>query len=270
MQEIKRRMDFASLLIREAGGFLLSHMSDGKSVKTKKANDYVTKADSECEQLIVSRIEKDFPSDSIFGEEGDSILGSSGFRWIIDPIDGTVNFMNGFPLFTISIGLERDGVLIGGLVYVPMYDELFHAVKGEGAYLNEEKINVSLEIDAKHTLALCVPPHRQPKMLASYIEQENRVYEVVSDVRSIGSAALSLCYVAAGRCSMYYELNLHLYDIAAGVVILSEAGGEVLLRKSLIEECLDVLASVPQHIDTYIDILDWKSLDGCRSDIYLV
>lgn len=265
MHEIKRRMDFASSLIKETGRFLLSHQEEGKNVKVKKANDYVTKADGECERLLVSGIQKNYPSDSILGEEGGSVQGSTAFRWIIDPIDGTVNFMNGFPLFTISIGLEQSGKVVGGLVYVPMYDELFHAIDGEGSYLNEEEIHVSSEMDAKHTLALCVPPHRQPEMLSAYIEREKKIYEVASDVRSIGSAALSLCYVASGRCSLYYELNLHLYDIAAGIVILKEAGGEVRLKESKLEDCLDVFATVPQHLDIYSDILEWSGSDGCCS-----
>lgn len=227
MSECRTRFDKAFAIIREAGAFLLSHAEKRKSVTVKNTNDYATLADRECEAFLIGSLRKEFPDDSFFGEESGTASGSDGYLWIIDPIDGTVNYMNTFPLYTISVALHHNGEAVFGIVYVPCYDEFFSAIAGEGAYLNGKTIHVTGEGDISHSLALVVPPHRHHELVPSFMEYYNRILFTVSDIRSIGSAALSLCYVAAGRCSIYYEWMLKLYDIAAGVIIVREAGGIV-------------------------------------------
>ena len=191
-------------------------------------NDYVTAADKKCEELIEKNLSIAFPDDSFYGEESGE-KGDSQNCWIIDPIDGTVNFMCDFPDYTISIAFrDEDGIQLG-VVAVPRQKEVFYAVKGEGAFLNGSPIHTSENADLSKTLALLVPPHRRHEYLDEYMAKMRRFYDHISDVRSIGSAALSLCYVASGRCSMYYEIGLHTYDMAAGALIVEEAGGKVTL-----------------------------------------
>ncbi len=236
-REIEVRFEFAKQQILEAGRFLCSHIDERRNVTTKKTNDYVTQADGECEAMLVGALSKRFPEDSFLGEEGGT-RGTDGctFRWIIDPIDGTVNFMHALPLFTISIGLEMKGELVAGLVYVPMPDELFSAMKGKGAFLNGKPIHVTEETNPKKSLALLVPPHRRHEWMDDYMKKFVKVLLDVSDHRSIGSAALSLCYVAAGRCAMYYEYGLHIYDLAGGLVVLKEAGGDYVIEETAPDE----------------------------------
>lgn len=230
--------------------------SGHSKVNVKAENDFVTSADKANEERIRRYINLHFPSDAILGEEEGESRGEDGFRWIVDPIDGTVNFMNGFPLFSISIALEYKGALVAGLVYIPYYDELFSAFKGSGARLNENPIQVTAESDLKRTLMLAVPPHRQHPHLDEYLAEERAMYEICSDIRSIGSAAVSLCYVASGRCSAYYERYLHIYDIAAGLVIVKEAGGEVKLHE--VDGIIDVVAGSPLAEAKLEEVLRWR------------
>jgi len=224
------RYEFLLRLISDSGEFLEKHISERTKVSGKGFNDYVTDVDKENETFIVSRIQETFPDDGIFGEEEGDDGRDCDYRWVIDPIDGTVNFMNSFPMFTISIAVEKDGEIIMGAVYDVSHKELFHAKKGCGAFLNGEKIETS-KLSAEKSLALCVLPHRRRELLSFYTERMLKVLSFTTDTRSIGSAALSLCYVASGRCSVYYELCLHYYDFAAGMLILSEAGGMVQLEE---------------------------------------
>ena len=211
------------------------------STRTKAENDYVTEADGTVERMIREAISKAFPSDSVYGEEFGGETGSRR-RWIIDPIDGTVNFMASFPDYTVSIAYEDEEGLAFGVVAVPRQHEVFCAFRGEGAFLNDSPIHTDESEDTSRTLALLVPPHRHHEMLDGYIVRMRRFYEIISDVRSIGSAALSLCYVACGRASMYYETALHIYDCAAGIVIVREAGGMVTLLSDD-EDWMDIAAS---------------------------
>lgn len=235
------RFQLAKDIAQEASAFLLSHESMRLSTRTKAENDYVTEADGTVERMIRESISRAFSSDSIYGEEfgGET---ESRSRWIIDPIDGTVNFMASFPDYTVSIAYEDEEGLAFGVVAVPRQHEVFSAFRGEGAFLNGSPIHTDESEDTSRTLALLVPPHRHHEMLDGYIVRMRRFYEIISDVRSIGSAALSLCYVACGRASMYYETALHIYDCAAGIVIVREAGGMVTLLSDD-EDWMDIAAS---------------------------
>ena len=251
---LRKRFEEARHIAQEASSFLLSHENLRKSITAKAENDYVTSADKECERIIISRIRTSFPEDSILGEESGVLDGKRQSRWIIDPIDGTVNFMSSFPDYTISIGFEDEGELVFGVVMVPRQNELFSAFRGEGAFLNGEPIHTDETTPLSETLALLVPPHRHHALLHGYIEKMERFYYLVSDMRSIGSAALSLCYVAAGRCSIYYEIGLHIYDIAAGAVILREAGGCVnLVCKD--NDWIEVAASSSSSYEAMMEVL---------------
>ena len=250
---IKQRYEFTKNLIKKAGVFLLNNKAERVNISNKSVNDYVTVADKKCEALIVSSIKEEFPNDGFFCEESGVVNSLSGFTWIIDPIDGTVNYMNTFPLYSISIALKKDDEIVMGCVYIPEYDELFSAMKNCGAYLNDEKINVSKEMDSKKSLAILVPPHRMHEELSYYMERYVKILKAVSDERSLGSAAVSLCYVASGRCSIYYELGLHLYDFAAGILILEEASGKVDITPRG-SDMYDIKSSCPQLFDMLLEL----------------
>ena len=234
-----RRYSFALDLIKNVSSFLLEERRKGFSIEKKDANDYVTDDDRASERMIRESILKSFPGDEILGEEY-GITGTSDSLWVVDPIDGTVDYMNGFPFYTISIAYMEKGEAVFGLVSVPEQGEIFSAIKGEGAFLNGEKITVS-SIERKEGLAILVPPHRRHEYLDSYISSMRRLYEVYSDMRSLGSAAISLSYLASGRVSCYYERFLHIYDVAAGLLIAAEAGAEIETVER--EGYIDVLAT---------------------------
>lgn len=240
------RNDFALALAREAGRYAKALRQEGLSVSQKAVNDFVTNADKAVEDFIHSRIAACFPDDAILGEEGGLSGGDDGWTWVVDPIDGTVNYMNGFPDYTVSIALMKCGETVFGAVCHPEADETFWAAKGQGAWLDGKRIGAStLPLD--RGLALVVPPHRHHELLDGFIGGAKRLYGLVSDMRSIGSAACSLCYVACGRCSLYYEWGLKVWDIAAGVLIAREAGLTVRLEEGPIGT--NVLAAAAGDID---------------------
>lgn len=254
-RELRKRLDSALDIASSASSFLLEHEKLRFSVENKAENDYVTKADKLTEELIHSRISKEFPLDGWYGEES-GCSGDSKRRWIVDPVDGTVDFMWSFPLYTISIAFEDEEGLALAVVAVPRQDEVFYALRGEGAFLNGRKIETSENAESKKFLALLVPPHRKHDFLDEYIVRMRRFYDHFSDMRSIGSAACSLCYVASGRCAIYYEEFLYRYDIAAGVLIVREAGGKVSLKWN--GESVSILASSSSVHDLGLELIDGK------------
>ena len=190
-------------------------------------NDLVTQADEESEQAIFEVIRKDFPDHYILSEEAGELKMDSNIKWIIDPIDGTVNFANGIPICCVSIGVEQDGEIILGAVYNPLLNEFFFAQKGFGATLNENRIQVSDKTDLKRSCLVTGFPY-------SYLDVPNGPLQVFEQlirqgipVRRLGSAAIDLCWVAAGRFDGFYEHNLNAWDSAAGFLIVEEAGGKV-------------------------------------------
>lgn len=246
------RFETALEIAREVSSFLRSSAGKGFSIEEKALNDYVTDSDRRAETMIRERILKEFPDDEILGEEY-GVSGASKRLWIIDPIDGTVNYMNHFPFYTVSIAYEENGETVFGIVSVPEQGEIFYAKKGEGAYLNSEKIAVST-LESHKALAILVPPHRHHEELDGYLTSMRRLYEIYSDVRSIGSAALSLCYLASGRVSCYYERLLHIYDVAAGLLIAKEAGAEIALDCH--DSFIDVIATSRGMLEKTRDAID--------------
>lgn len=198
-------------------------------VSVKGPANFVSAADHRAEEIIFKELSKARPGYGFLMEEGGEIEGvDKTHRWIIDPLDGTTNFLHGIPHFAISIGLERDGVLVAGVVYNPASDELFTAEKGKGAYLNDRR---RLRVASRKTLADAVVvtgiPHRGRPGHPGFMTEMQAVMMEVAGLRRSGSAALDLAYVAAGRYDGYWERNLKAWDLAAGIVLVREAGGIV-------------------------------------------
>ena len=197
---------------------------DTITVTTKGHRDLVTEVDLMVEQEISAHLHKAFPKHGILCEEGTSHAGDD-YQWIIDPIDGTMNFVHGFPQFSVSIALQHKQETVAGLVYDPIRHEMFTALRGSGARLNNRRIRVSKAKHLKDGLIGTGFPIRAPEKLPSYLAGFNRVIEQCSGIRRAGSAAMDLAYVAAGRLDGYWETNLSIWDIAAGVLLVKEAGG---------------------------------------------
>ncbi len=209
---------------REAGAALLAHPSF--TVTHKSANDYVTDADRGSEERIRSILLGEWPQDGFLGEEEGESAGRGG-RWIVDPIDGTTNFIFDLPLYTISIAYEEAGELVLGCVYCPRLDEMYTAVRGQGAFCNGKPIRVRENAVLRDALVGMSFAHRSERAGERMLRAIPLLREGCSDMRRLGSAALDLCFVACGRYDAYVELALYIYDIAAGMVILREAGGVV-------------------------------------------
>lgn len=221
---IRMRANAAEKIAREAGEMLRHH---GKlQVRTKADNDFVTEMDVKSESMIREYLLAQFPEDEFFGEESGGAKVSKG-RWIVDPIDGTQSFMRGQHGYGISIAYEYEGDLVLGCFYMPATDEMFLAVRGEGATLNGEPIRVSDISNPRQAIAHVGFGHRVPENLKRTLNLFPDIMRQISDVRRPGSAACDLCYIACGRADISFELGLFIYDVAAGAVILEEAGGKI-------------------------------------------
>lgn len=209
-----------------AGEMICENWQQPKTIDYKGAIDLVTSVDREAERTIVALIRRNFPAHSILAEEETNVEGKENeYRWIIDPLDGTTNFAHGYPQVSISIALEHSGQVILGLVYDPLRRECFRAVKGHGATLNGSPIRTSVvnELD-KALLATGFPYDRREKA-DFYLAFFKAFLTRCQGIRRNGSAALDLCYVACGRIDGFWELKLKPWDIAAGALIVAEAGG---------------------------------------------
>ncbi len=219
----------------EAGALIRDFYHRGVATEYKGDVDLVTEADRTSEKLIVERLRTLFPEHGVYGEEGTRDHLDREYRWYVDPLDGTTNFAHGFPVFCVSLGLERrpggldasaDGSLIAGVIYDPMRDELFVTEKGKGAYLNGKKMHVSRTFDlAESLLATGFPSRARHENPNIHFYQEFTLRS--HGVRRAGSAALDLAYTASGRLDGYWEFNLNPWDTAAGVLMVLEAGGTV-------------------------------------------
>ena len=213
----------------EAGAKELKRFFNGKfKISNKEGiNNLVTEADHAADKAILQIIQKDFPLHGIVSEESVEKVTDSDYKWIIDPIDGTVNFANGIPICCVSIGLEYNSQMIMGAVYNPIMDEFFFAEKGKGATLNNKKILVSNKSEVLKSCLVTGFPY-------TYLDEPNGPIQVFErlirkgvPVRRLGSAATDLCWVAAGRFDGFYEHQLNAWDSAAGFLIVEEAGGKV-------------------------------------------
>lgn len=216
---------------RAAGNTIVRAMDrlDTLQISKKSTNDFVTEIDQQVERDIIYYIRKAYPNHSILGEEtGETIGENDEYTWIIDPIDGTRNFIHGFPHFAVSIALSHRGVIQHGVIYDPVRQELFTASRGKGAQLNERRIRVS-----KHTqLEECLlgtgfPYHHSEAHQQAYVNSLQALIPQCGDIRRAGAATLDLAYVAAGRLDGFWELGLKPWDLAAGTLLIKEAGGLV-------------------------------------------
>ncbi len=212
------------------GGAVLKHYFGQTTIAqatAKRPFDFVSAADKASEQAICAFIKDHFPADTIYAEEESRQEAGDGNRWIIDPLDGTTNFLHGYPMFSVSVAVEREGQVIVGAVLDPLRDELFVAERGRGAYLNGKRLHVSPTSDPARCLLATGFPFRAKELLQPYLRTFALLFEQVSGIRRAGSAALDLAYVACGRCEGFWELGLAPWDIAAGELLIHEAGGRV-------------------------------------------
>lgn len=198
-------------------------------VSIKGPGDFVSAADRRVEQVLHRELARVRPGFGFLLEEGGTVAGSDGdYRWIVDPLDGTTNFLHGLPHFAISIALERRGELVAGVIYDPIKDEMFVGEKGGGAYVNDRRLRVSGRTDLAHALiATGIPVLDWEGRERGFSAQLDRVAGHVAGIRRLGTASLDLAYVAAGRFEGFWEFGLKPWDIAAGVVLVREAGGMI-------------------------------------------
>lgn len=222
-------ISFLKKIITQAGDICIREQNhlNSKDLEFKNPKDLVTLTDKKVESFLIQKIKQRYPQHDILGEETGRSGESSRFLWIIDPIDGTTSFVHGQPFYAVSVALEREGDLILGAVYAPVLGQLFHGEKGKGAFLNEVPIRVSSTeqlIDAVMATGFaCLRSGLKDNNLAHF----NKIVPQLRDIRRYGSAAIDLCYVACGKLDGFWEMNLNIYDIAAGVLIVQEAGGNI-------------------------------------------
>ncbi len=231
--KLQRELDVARAAALRAGEIISAHYSriGEHQVDEKGSNDYVTVVDHASQRVIVEALRRAFPSDTIVAEESLERGFNDGAdprrRWYIDPLDGTTNYIHAYPVFAVTLALEVDGELTLGVTYSPVHREMFHAVRGEGAYLNDARISVSRLSESNRILLGTGFPFRARHLLDVYLKSFALFFNRSRGVRRGGAAALDLAYVAAGRLDGFWELTLSPWDIAAGVLLVEEAGGRV-------------------------------------------
>ena len=224
------RLQLAIELARRAGGLILEGQNSTIQVSRKGPTDLVTDYDLKAEQMLVKGIVEAYPEDRILAEEGTSspkVGGDAEHLWLIDPIDGTTNYAHGLPFYSVSIGLMSNDSLALGVIYDPARDELFHAIKGGGAWLGDKPLGVSETRTLEDSLLVTGFPYDIRTNADNNLNHYNKLSKLTRGVRRLGSAALDLAYVAAGRLDGFWELRLNPWDWAAGVLITQEAGGIV-------------------------------------------
>lgn len=222
----KNALEIAIEAAKEAGGILLSHLGSKRQVTHKSKGNLVTDADILSETFILEFLHKEYPDFSVLSEESNSSASPAGYTWIVDPLDGTNNYTFGIPFFCVNIALVDDEDILLGVTYDPVKGELFHAEKGRGAYLNGSPIKVSDASSLQSSLVgldLGYSHERGEEML----QITNRLWGQVHCLRAMGSSSLGLAYVACGRVSLYFHRYLFPWDIASGILLVREAGGEV-------------------------------------------
>ncbi len=218
-------VDTAAEIAREAGALLATFFERRIGFELKGEHDLVTEADRASERLVIERLRSHFPSHSIVAEEGGGHTGSSEYCWYVDPLDGTTNFAHGFPMFNVTLALEQAGELIAGVIFDPTRNEMFSSERGSGAYLNNRRIRVSKAARIEDTLVATGFPSlkRHENVNVHFYYQ---LAMVTHGVRRAGSAALDLAYVASGRLDGFWEFGLNPWDMAAGILLIAEAGGK--------------------------------------------
>ena len=214
--------------VREGGRVILMYFNqlDRLEYSSKGRNDYVSQADVEAERAVLDVLTRAYPDHGIIAEESGEREGSE-YTWIIDPLDGTTNFLHGFPMFAVSVAVKRGGVLEHGVVYDPLHDEMFTASRGEGAQLNGKRLRVSTTRQLAPSLLGTGFPFRDLGIIEPWMRSFQSLLPKTSGIRRAGAAALDLAYVAAGRLDGFWEFGLKPWDMAAGALLIREAGGLV-------------------------------------------
>ncbi len=251
-------LNIAIRAARNAGRIITRNINrvNTLSVEVKQRNDFVTDVDRQAEKAIIETLHRSYPDHAFMAEESGS-QGNSEYIWIIDPLDGTTNFLHGFPQYAVSIALEHKGHLQHGVIYDPINDELFTASRGDGAWLNNTRLRVSKQINLNCALLGTGFPYRDDQDLDSYLKTLRKFIESTSGIRRPGAAALDLAYVAAGRLDGFWEMGLHAWDIAAGALLIREAGGLVgnLRGEEGWMQSGNIVAGNPQVFHAMIQIL---------------
>ncbi len=211
----------------KAGAYVSKNTGKIKNVRYKGEINIVTNVDKKAEKIAVGAIRRVFPGHNFLCEEGKYAKKNSNFTWIIDPLDGTTNYLHGFPFFCVSVALADRGSVIAGAVYDPIRCELFHAERGRGAFLNKKKIHVSKAKNLKKSLLATGFAYNVKRARKNNVDNFVKFMKSAQAVRRAGAAALDLCYVACGRLDGFWELFLKPWDTAAGLLIIEEAGGKV-------------------------------------------
>lgn len=220
-------LNIAIRAARSAGTIIYRSMDkvDSLKITTKAANDFVSNVDQQAEQVIIETIQKAYPDHSIKAEESGELQANPNFQWIIDPLDGTTNFLHGFPQFAVSIAFKQNGRLSQAVVFNPVSQELFTASRGEGAMLNDRRLRVSTQKGLEGALLGTGFPFKDQQHLDTYLATFKALFPMTAGIRRPGSAALDLAYLAAGRIDGFWEISLNDWDMAAGALLVKEAGG---------------------------------------------
>jgi len=261
--EVRSFLQAAVAAARSAGAVQKESLWSEHSITFKGEIDLVTEVDRRCEELIVTSLKEAFPEHSFLAEESAYEVGSAPYKWIIDPLDGTTNYAHGFPWFCVSIALEHEERVLLGVIYHCMMDELFSAVRGGGAFLNGQPIRVSERKPLRRSLLATGFPYDRTRDNENNFDNFVNFQLSARAVRRAGAAALDLAYVAAGRLDGYWECKLKPWDVAAGSLLVMEAGGAVTNHAGLPYSIYDhrIVASNGAIHEEMLDLLDVRE-DG--------
>ena len=252
-------LNIAVRAARRAGSIINRAALDGSALKvrSKRANDFVTQIDSAAEDAIIDVVRKAYPGHGFLAEESGATPGDAEYVWIIDPLDGTTNFIHGFPQYCVSIAVQHRGGIAHAVVYDPVKNELFTASKGRGAFLNDRRMRVSKCQKLDAALVGTGFPFKELSRLDLYTKQLRTLMRNSAGVRRAGAAALDLAYVAGGRLDAFWELGLSAWDMAAGALLIQEAGGLVgdLAGEQGFMESGDICAATPKIFKQLLDAL---------------
>jgi len=251
-------LNIAVRAARKAGSIInRAALAGGLNVRSKRAKDYVTEVDQAAEQAIIEIVKKAYPEHGFLAEESGAAKSDAEFIWIIDPLDGTTNFIHGFPQYCVSIGIQQRGAMAHAVIYDPTKNELFTASKGRGAFLNDRRIRVTALTRLGDALVGTGFPFKEVTRLELYTRQLQAMMRTCAGVRRAGAAALDLAYVACGRLDAFWELGLSPWDMAAGALLIQEAGGLVgdLKGDQGYLESGDIAAATPKIFTAFLEAL---------------
>jgi myo-inositol-1(or 4)-monophosphatase len=255
--ELEERYSIGLAATRDAGALAADYYRRRAelAVERKGLQDLVSEADRAAEALIIAALSRSFPDDSVLGEEG-GLRQRGPLMWVIDPIDGTANFLRGIPIWCVSLGLIADNRSVVGFLYDPIAGEMFSARSGQGAFLNDKPIAVSGEGDLKQARVGLGFSYRRP--VAPHARDVEALLNAGCEYNRLGSGALGLAYTAAGRIDGYFERHINLWDVAAGLVIVAEAGGRIsdFMAPDVVATGNEILAATPALYDPLRGVLD--------------